>query len=110
MQPIQLSFDEMLYEPGQPQPWVHFPDGAIISLLYVMENGSSAEIATVGNDGLLGVSLFMGGGTTPSSAVVHSASPAQRMKGATCYDGRSRRLESCSAPARSITTAVASKF
>ncbi|MEO8746334.1 MAG: Crp/Fnr family transcriptional regulator [Rhodanobacter sp.] len=81
LEPIQLVLGEMLYAPGQPQPWVYFPDGAIISLLYVMENASSAEIAIVGNDGLLGVSLFMGGGTTPSSAVVQSAGPARRMKG-----------------------------
>ena len=81
LEPIQLRLGEMLYEPGKPQPWVYFPDGAIVSLLYVMENGSSAEIAIVGNDGLLGVSLFMGGGTTPSSAVVQSAGPARRMKG-----------------------------
>ena len=81
LEPIQLVLGEMLYEPGQPQPWVYFPDGAIVSLLYVMENGSSAEIAIVGDDGLLGVSLFMGGGTTPSSAVVQSAGPAQRMRG-----------------------------
>ena len=81
LEPIELGLGEMLYEPGQPQPWVYFPDGSIVSLLYVMENGSSAEIAIVGNDGLLGVSLFMGGGTTPSSAVVQSAGPAQRMPG-----------------------------
>ena len=83
LEPVQLCLGEMLYEPGKPQAWIYFPDGSIISLLYVMENGSSAEIAIVGNDGLLGISLFMGGGTTPSSAVVQSAGPAQRMKGET---------------------------
>lgn len=81
LEPIQLRLGEILCAPGQQQPWVYFPDGAIVSLLYVMENGSSAEIAIVGNDGLLGVSLFMGGGTTLSSAVVQSAGPAQRMRG-----------------------------
>ena len=81
LEPIQLRLGEVLYEPGKPQPWVYFPDGAIISRLYVMENGSSAEIAIVGNDGLLGVSLFMGGGTTSSTAVVQSAGAARRMKG-----------------------------
>ncbi len=81
LEPIHLTLGQMLYEPGQPQDWVYFPDGSIISLLYVMENGSSAEIAIVGDDGILGISLFMGGGTTPSSAVVQSAGAARRMRG-----------------------------
>lgn len=81
LEPIQLALGEMLYEPGKPQSWVYFPDGAIISLLYFMQNGSSGELAVVGNDGLLGVSLLMGGGTTPSSAMVQSAGLARRMKG-----------------------------
>lgn len=79
--PIELGLGDRLYEPGKMQPWVYFPDGCIVSLLYEMENGASGEIAIIGNDGLVGVSLFMGGGTTPSSAVVQSAGPAQRMKG-----------------------------
>ncbi len=79
LEPVQLSLGELLYEPDSAQPWVYFPDGSIISLLYVMENGSSGEIAIVGNDGLLGVALFMGGETTPTSAVVQSAGQARRM-------------------------------
>ncbi|MEO9088949.1 MAG: Crp/Fnr family transcriptional regulator [Rhodanobacter sp.] len=81
LEPVQLSVGESLYGPDRPQRWVFFPDGAIVSLLYVMENGSSAEIATVGSDGVLGVSQFMGGGRPAGSAVVLSAGPAQRMNG-----------------------------
>jgi len=59
---------------------VHFPLAAIVSLLYVMENGASAEIAVVGNDGMVGFALIMGGDTTPSRAVVQSAGVGLRMK------------------------------
>ena len=59
---------------------VYFPTNSIISLLYVMENGSSSEIAVVGNDGILGISLFMGGETTSSRALVQSAEHAYRLK------------------------------
>jgi CRP-like cAMP-binding protein len=62
-----------LYEPGQTLSHIYFPTTAIVSLLYVMDNGASAEIAVVGNEGLVGISLFMGGETTPSRAVVQSA-------------------------------------
>jgi len=70
-----------LYESGVQMRHVYFPTNAIISLLYVMEDGSSAEIAVVGNEGVVGVSLFMGGETTPSRAVVQSAGFAYRLKG-----------------------------
>ncbi len=63
----------MLYEPGEQMRHVYFPTTAIVSLLYVMEDGASAEIAVVGNEGVVGVSLFMGGETTTSRAVVQSA-------------------------------------
>ncbi len=56
LEPIQLALGQILYEPGQPQPWIYFPDGAIVSLLYFMENGSSGEIALVGNEGPLACS------------------------------------------------------
>jgi CRP-like cAMP-binding protein len=69
----------VLYESGLTLAHVYFPVDSIVSLLYVMENGSSAEIAVVGNEGLVGVSLFMGGGTTPSRAVVQSAGQAYRL-------------------------------
>ncbi len=64
-EPVQLSLGDVLYEPGVKLRHVYFPTTAIISLLYVMENGASAEIAVVGNEGILGTSLFMGGDTTP---------------------------------------------
>jgi len=69
-----------VYEPGSQMGYVYFPTTSIISLLYVMENGASAEIAVVGNEGIVGVSLFMGGGSTPSRAVVQSAGVGCRLK------------------------------
>lgn len=77
---VELKLGEVLYESGRAQPWVYFPAGSIISLLYVMENGASGEMAIIGNEGLVGISLFMGGGSTPSRAVVQSAGAALRMK------------------------------
>ena len=76
----ELKLGAVLYEPGERLSHVYFPLSAIISLLYVMENGASAEIAIVGNEGILGVSLFMGGESTPSQAVVQSAGFALRLK------------------------------
>ncbi|MEO6973223.1 MAG: cyclic nucleotide-binding domain-containing protein, partial [Rhodoferax sp.] len=70
---VELPLGEVLYEPGRTLSHMYFPTTAIVSLLYVMENGASAEIAVVGNEGLVGISLFMGGGSTPSRAVVQSA-------------------------------------
>jgi len=70
---VELPLGKVLYEPGGKLEYVFFPTTAIISLLYVMENGASAEIAVVGREGLLGISLFMGGQSTPSRAVVQSA-------------------------------------
>jgi CRP-like cAMP-binding protein len=70
-----------LYESGIPMCHDYFPITSIVSLLCVMENGASAEIAVVGNEGIVGVSLFMGGETTPSRAVVQSAGHAYRLKG-----------------------------
>jgi len=77
---IPLKLGDVLYESGSRLQYVYFPTTAIISLLYVMEDGASAEIAIVGNEGLLGISLFMGGDTTPSRAVVQSAGHAFRLK------------------------------
>jgi hypothetical protein len=69
---VPMGLGDVLYEPGKKLQHVYFPTTAIISLLYVMKDGASAEIAVVGNEGMLGISLFMGGDTTPSSAVVQS--------------------------------------
>ena len=75
-----LPLGKMLYEPDQQLQHAYFPTTAIISLHYVMESGASAETAGVGNEGMLGVSLFMGGNTTPSSAVVQTAGHAYRLE------------------------------
>jgi CRP-like cAMP-binding protein len=77
---VSLELGASVYEAGGQQAYVYFPTNSIISLLNVMKNGSSAEIAIVGNEGLVGISLFMGGDTTPSRAVVQSAGHAYRLK------------------------------
>jgi CRP-like cAMP-binding protein len=77
---VPLKLADVLYEPDVPLRYVYFPTTAIVSLLYVMEDGASAEIAIVGNEGILGIALFMGGETTPSRAVVQSAGHGYRMK------------------------------
>ncbi len=77
---VDLSLAQVLYESGATMTHVYFPTTSVISLLYVMENGSSAEIAVVGNEGLVGVSLFMGGESTPSRAVVQSAGQGFRIE------------------------------
>jgi len=81
LEPIDLPLGQVLYEPGISMRHVYFPTNAIVSLLYVMEDGASAEIAVVGNEGIVGISLFMGGETTSSRAVVQSAGHAFRLKG-----------------------------
>ena len=78
---VEMPLGEVLYESGGTLSHVYFPTTAIVSLLYVMENGASAEIAVVGNEGLVGVSLFMGGESTPSRAVVQSAGQGIRLEG-----------------------------
>ena len=80
LQWVPLPLGEVLYEPGSQMQHAYFPTSAIVSLHYVMESGASAEIAGVGNEGVVGVSLFMGGGTTPSSAVVQTAGHAYRLE------------------------------
>lgn len=74
-----MPLGRVLYESGDKMPHIYFPTNSIVSLLYVMENGASAEIAIVGNEGVVGVSLFMGGETTPSRALVQSAGQAFRV-------------------------------
>jgi len=77
---VELSLGQVLYESGGTLGYVYFPTSAIVSLLYVLENGASAEIAVVGNDGIVGISLFMGGGSTSSRAVVQSAGKGLRLR------------------------------
>jgi CRP-like cAMP-binding protein len=76
---VGMPLGQVLYEPGNLLTHVYFPTTSIISLLYVMKNGESAEIAVVGNEGVVGVSLFMGGGSTSSRALVQSAGGAYRL-------------------------------
>ncbi|MES2360802.1 MAG: Crp/Fnr family transcriptional regulator [Pseudomonadota bacterium] len=76
---VEMPLGHVLYESGKKLSHVYFPTTAIVSLLYVLENGASAEIAVVGNEGIVGVSLFMGGGSTPSRAVVQSAGAGFRL-------------------------------
>src|SRR5258706_12414005 len=70
----------VVYESGSQMSYVYFPTNSIVSLLYVMESGASAEIAIAGNEGLVGISLFMGGESTPSRAVVQSAGESYRVR------------------------------
>ncbi len=79
LEPVDMELGDVVYEPGRLLDHLYFPTTAIVSLLYVMEDGASAEIAVVGNEGVVGISLFMGGETTPSRAVVQSAGAAYRL-------------------------------
>jgi len=83
---VSLDLGDVLYEPGMQLRYVYFPTTAIVSLLYVMEDGASAEIAIVGNEGILGIALFMGGETTPSRAVVQSAGFGYRLRAQSLKD------------------------
>ncbi len=80
LEPVEMRLGDVLYESGGLLQHVYFPSTAILSLHYVMENGSSSEIAGVGNEGMLGISLFMGGKTTPSRAVVQTGGQGYRLK------------------------------
>lgn len=80
LQPVSLSLGKVIYESGEKLDYIYFPTTAIISLLYIMESGATAEIGVVGNDGLIGIAIFMGGDTTPNRAVVQSAGKALKMK------------------------------
>src|ERR1700737_4273626 len=76
---VDMPLGQVVYESGDRLDHVYFPTTSIVSLLYVMEDGASAEIAIVGNEGLIGIALFMGGETTPSRAIVQSAGEAYRL-------------------------------
>ena len=81
LEPAPMPLGKVLFESGAPERHVYFPTDSIISLLYVMENGASAEISVVGNEGLVGIALFMGGESTTSRAIVQSAGFAYRLLG-----------------------------
>src|SRR5271165_1797013 len=78
---VELPFGKVLYESGDILRYVYFPIDSIVSLLYRMENGASAEVSVVGNEGFIGIALLMGGESTPSQAVVQSAGHAYRLLG-----------------------------
>ena len=88
-----MPLGKVLYESGNRLQHVYFPTNCIVSLLYVMEDGASAEIAVVGNEGVIGIALFMGGETTPSRALVQSAGHAYRLKGQLLKDEFNRSEE-----------------
>lgn len=80
LQWVPMPLGRVLYESGATLPHAYFPTTSIVSLLYVMESGASAEIAVAGKDGMVGISLFMGGGSTPSRGVVQSAGDGYRIR------------------------------
>jgi CRP-like cAMP-binding protein len=80
---VDLSLGQALYESGRPFSSAYFPTSSIVSLLYVLESGASAEISVVGNEGIVGIALFMGGESMPNRAIVQSAGPAFRLDGQT---------------------------
>jgi CRP-like cAMP-binding protein len=81
LEPVDMPLGAVLYESGMTMSHVYFPTTSIVSLLYVLKDGASAEIAVVGHEGIVGISLFMGGETTPSRSVVQSAGQGFRMRG-----------------------------
>jgi CRP-like cAMP-binding protein len=89
---VELKLGQVIYESGHPQGNVYFPTSAIVSLLYVTENGSSAEIAIVGFEGIVGIALFLGGETSPSRGVVQSAGQAFRLKASVIKEEFNRSL------------------
>jgi CRP-like cAMP-binding protein len=90
---VPLPLGKVLYESGDTMRHVYFPTDSIISLLYVMESGASAEISVVGNEGLVGIALFMGGESTPSRAIVQSGGQAYRLPGQRLKDEFNRHGE-----------------
>lgn len=90
---VHLPLGKVLYEPGDTLRYAFFPVDCIISLLYAMEDGASAEISVVGNEGILGIDLFMGGESTPGRAIVQSAGNAFRVSRHLCKEDSVRRSE-----------------
>lgn len=93
MELVPLALGDVLYESGDTMRHVYFPTDAIVSLLYVMENGASGEIAIVGREGVVGIALFMGGESTPSRALVQGAGNAWRLPGQLLKDEFHRHTE-----------------
>ncbi|MFP2767951.1 Crp/Fnr family transcriptional regulator [Oceanisphaera sp. KMM 10153] len=93
LEPVSLPLGEVLYESGGSLRYVYFPTDAIVSLLYVMRSGASAEISVVGNEGIVGIAVFMGGDSTPSRAIVQSAGNGYRLLGSRLKDEFNRDAE-----------------
>jgi len=81
LQLVEMPLGKVVYEPGDLPRYAYFPTDCIVSLLHILEDGASTEVSVVGNDGLIGLALFMGGGTTPGRAVVQSGGHAYRLPG-----------------------------
>jgi CRP-like cAMP-binding protein len=79
MEPVDFSLNQVLYEPGKTPAYMYFPTTAIVSLLYMTENGDSSEVAVIGNDGVVGISLLLSGSDTPNQALVQCAGKGYRM-------------------------------
>ena len=90
LEPVELQPGQVLCAPGRMPAYVYFPTTAIVSLLYMTQDGASIEIAVVGNDGVVGISLFMGGDATPSQAVVQSAGQGYRLRAQVVKDETNR--------------------
>lgn len=86
MLPVTLSLGEVIYESGGRPEYVYFPTGAVVSLLHTMENGATAEVGLAGNDGIVGIALFLGGDTTPNRAIVQVAGGAFKMRARVLQD------------------------
>lgn len=84
--PVTLSLGEVVYEAGGHPEYVYFPTGAVVSLLYTMEDGATAEVGLTGNDGIVGIALFLGGDTTPNRAIVQIAGGAFKMRARVLQD------------------------
>lgn len=82
LQPVDLQLGQVLQEEGCVSTWLYFPTTAVVSMMYLMENGGSAEVAVLGNEGVVGASLLLGGSATPGQAVVHGAGQAWRVRAA----------------------------
>ena len=86
LEPVAFALGDVIYEPGERMEHVYFPTSAVVSLIYTMEDGDTAEMGLVGNEGVVGIALFMGGDTTPNQAVVQVAGGALRMKAQALLD------------------------
>jgi len=84
--PVTLSLGEVVYEAGGRPEYVYFPIGAVVSLLYTMEDGATAEVGLTGSDGIVGIALFLGGDTTPNRAIVQIAGGAYKMRASVLQD------------------------